>query len=84
MICQLKVLLSIYRAGNEFIVSKLFTILFSHSWPYGGLKSLLATQAWYLSPICILPMSVFLSNVNVLFIVLLSLLSSSVQLEHLL
>ena len=34
-----------YRAGKEFTLSKLFTNLFSHSWPSVGAKSSLATQA---------------------------------------
>ena len=42
---QLIFFLYIYLAGNELDLSKCLITLFSHSWPSGGLKSSLATQA---------------------------------------
>ena len=51
-------------ATRTFGSSKLLICLFSHAVPDGGFSASADTQAKNWSPSCILPMSVFLSKVN--------------------
>ena len=70
----------IWPVARTFGSSKLLTCLCSHAVPDGGLSALADTQAKNSSPSCILPMSVFLSKVNITPILLPFVPSGSIML----